>query len=227
MMTTASLPPKKNSLVYICGAGQTQIGSVLFKDIRRAVQNSPFWNAGLLFARAPRGGNHLSSLTRAPKNASASARIAFKVASASASDMPINLRKLQLVMVVLRDPLVGNGAANDQRKFLALAVGDPVRLELKRMGFTHQLLPLRLGTGEFIENPLQFLLPLGTIKSRRAFLCRCHRRRLAALLLDTCCFGLLVIKTPRGANPLPRFLTAVRVRCVGQQTLQCIEETHG
>ncbi len=39
---------RKNSLVYICGAGQTQIGSVLFKEIRRAVQNSPFWNAGLL-----------------------------------------------------------------------------------------------------------------------------------------------------------------------------------
>ncbi len=39
---------RENSLVYICGAGQTQIGSVLFKEIRRAVQNSPFWNAGLL-----------------------------------------------------------------------------------------------------------------------------------------------------------------------------------
>ena len=39
---------REDSLVYICGAGQTQIGSVLFKEIRRAVQNSPFWNAGLL-----------------------------------------------------------------------------------------------------------------------------------------------------------------------------------
>ena len=39
---------RENSLVYICGAGQTQIGSVLFKEIRRAVQNSPFWNGGLL-----------------------------------------------------------------------------------------------------------------------------------------------------------------------------------
>ena len=39
---------RQDSLVYICGAGQTQIGSVLFKEIRRAVQNSPFWNAGLL-----------------------------------------------------------------------------------------------------------------------------------------------------------------------------------
>src|SRR5208337_5155423 len=39
---------RKNSLVYICGAGQTQIGSVLFKEIRRAVQNCPFWKAGLL-----------------------------------------------------------------------------------------------------------------------------------------------------------------------------------
>ena len=39
---------RKHSLVYICGAGQTQIGSVLFKEIRRAVQNCPFWKAGLL-----------------------------------------------------------------------------------------------------------------------------------------------------------------------------------
>ncbi len=39
---------RMDSLVYICGAGQTQIGSVLFKEIRRAVQNSPFWKAGLL-----------------------------------------------------------------------------------------------------------------------------------------------------------------------------------
>ena len=37
-----------HSLVYICGARQTQIGSVLFKEIRRAVQNCPFWKAGLL-----------------------------------------------------------------------------------------------------------------------------------------------------------------------------------
>ncbi len=39
---------RRDSLVYICGAGQTQIGSVLFKEIRRAAQNSPFWKAGLL-----------------------------------------------------------------------------------------------------------------------------------------------------------------------------------
>ena len=38
----------KHNLVYICGAGQTQIGSVLFKEIRRAVQNCPFRKAGLL-----------------------------------------------------------------------------------------------------------------------------------------------------------------------------------
>src|SRR5271165_5202102 len=39
---------RRNSLVYICGAGQTQIGSVLFKEIRRAVGACPFWRAGLL-----------------------------------------------------------------------------------------------------------------------------------------------------------------------------------
>ncbi len=39
---------RKNSLVYVCGAGQTQIGSVLWKEIRRAVQGCPFWKAGLL-----------------------------------------------------------------------------------------------------------------------------------------------------------------------------------
>ena len=39
---------RKHSLVYICGAGQTQIGSVHFKEIRWAVQNCPFWKAGLL-----------------------------------------------------------------------------------------------------------------------------------------------------------------------------------
>src|SRR5208337_3115493 len=39
---------RKNSLVYVCGAGQTQIGSVLWKEIRRAVAGCPFWKAGLL-----------------------------------------------------------------------------------------------------------------------------------------------------------------------------------
>ena len=39
---------RKNSLVYVCGAGQTQIGSVLWKEIRRAVEGCPFWKAGLL-----------------------------------------------------------------------------------------------------------------------------------------------------------------------------------
>ena len=39
---------KHRSCLDICGAGQTQIGSVLFKEIRRAVQNCPFWKAGLL-----------------------------------------------------------------------------------------------------------------------------------------------------------------------------------
>ncbi len=39
---------RMDSLVYICGPGQTQIGSVLFKEIRRAVQNCPYWKAGLL-----------------------------------------------------------------------------------------------------------------------------------------------------------------------------------
>ncbi len=39
---------RPDSLVYVCGAGQTQIGSVLFKEIRRAVQNSPFWQHDLL-----------------------------------------------------------------------------------------------------------------------------------------------------------------------------------
>ena len=39
---------RQDSLVYICGPGQTQIGSVLFKEIRRAVQNCPYWHAGLL-----------------------------------------------------------------------------------------------------------------------------------------------------------------------------------
>ncbi len=39
---------RKDSLVYVCGAGQTQIGSVLWKEIRRAVQGCPFWKAGLL-----------------------------------------------------------------------------------------------------------------------------------------------------------------------------------
>ena len=39
---------RMDSLVYICGPGQTQIDSVLFKEIRRAVQNCPYWKAGLL-----------------------------------------------------------------------------------------------------------------------------------------------------------------------------------
>ncbi len=39
---------RKNSLVYVVGAGQTQIGSVLWKEIRRAVEGCPFWRAKML-----------------------------------------------------------------------------------------------------------------------------------------------------------------------------------
>jgi hypothetical protein len=39
---------RKNSLAYVVGAGQTQIGAVLWKEIRRAVEGCPFWKAGLL-----------------------------------------------------------------------------------------------------------------------------------------------------------------------------------
>ena len=35
-------------LAYVCGAGQTQIGSTIWKELRRAVQGCPFWRSGHL-----------------------------------------------------------------------------------------------------------------------------------------------------------------------------------
>ena len=39
---------RKESLVYVTGPGQTSLGAVLWKEVRRAVEGSRFWRAGLL-----------------------------------------------------------------------------------------------------------------------------------------------------------------------------------
>ena len=39
---------RRESLVYVTGPGQTSLGAVLWKEVRRAVEGSRFWRAGLL-----------------------------------------------------------------------------------------------------------------------------------------------------------------------------------